>query len=144
MIAIRFAVVCGAILAATALCVRGASSGTSDSGALHAEARILDSSQPTSWIGVVERSSGELDKAANELAAIAKDEKQPREARRTAINLLGQIRTRGSLQFLAENVALRLPLDVRMGQDNIKEMPCAYALGSAGWGGGRSHPGLTR
>ena len=67
--------------------------------------------------------------AAQALIATAQDASRPREERRQAIFLLAKTRTPESVQFLIDNVSLRIPMSIALGdEDMAKSWPCRRAL----------------
>jgi hypothetical protein len=131
MNSLRAMLVCVAVILGIALWVCG-----SGSGAPAGSNPLLDTSKPDTWKAAVVKAQGDLDQIGLELMTIAKDDKAPREDRRLAVTLLGELGTRPSLEFLVDNVTLALPLEARRGdEDYARGFPCMYALRTTGWGG---------
>jgi len=72
--------------------------------------------------------------------AVAKDEKVAGETRRKAVFLVGSIGTPDALAFLAENIALKIPLGATEEDpgSGFMQTPCLYTIRSKGWAGGQA------
>jgi hypothetical protein len=77
----------------------------------------------------VEAAQRKLGEAAQALIATAQDPSRPREERRQAIFILGKIKSPESVQFLIDNVSLRIPMSIALGDEEMaKSWPCCQAL----------------
>jgi hypothetical protein len=90
---------------------------------------VLDTDKPDTWQPTTTAAQKHLLTITQELIAIAGDDAQPVDARRKAIFQLGKIDSKSALEFLIKNIALRMPMQVEMGdEDRLKSTPCRYAL----------------
>ncbi len=96
----------------------------------------IDPARPDTWAAAVAALVRQEYALTDGLITVAKDEKRTPEDRRKAVFTLSALRNRHSLEFLIENVSLKLPMPNNGGQeDPLKEAPCAYVLAEgADWG----------
>jgi hypothetical protein len=93
----------------------------------------MNLAKPETWDGSVSEAKDNLNRLANDLILVAKDQKRTSEDRVKAIGLLGRIGNMASLDFLVANSSLFLPLgsgSSREGQ--LKHTPCLYAIYKCG------------
>jgi len=91
----------------------------------------IDTTNPKTWEAAITGAQDHIHVVLAALISIAKDETRSNDERRKAIFILGRIDNKESLNFLIENVALRVQMEKIKGDDDmLKETPCAYALRS--------------
>jgi hypothetical protein len=90
---------------------------------------LIDIANPKTWEAAIDNAQGHIREVSAALISVAKDETRSNDDRRKAIFLLGRIEDKESLNFLVENMALYLQMEIVKGDDDtLKETPCAYAL----------------
>jgi len=95
----------------------------------------MDPADPKTWEPAIDQCKAALSPIAKALMAVAKDEMRSNDDRRKAVVLLGEIGSPESLQFLIDNVTMRIPMQTYLlAEDWVKEMACAYALSEGGTG----------
>jgi len=106
--------------------------GMLDAGIPRAPAAI-DLAKPETWEAGVARIKQDQEEIAKALISVAKDKERPIEERREAVFLLGEVHSKESIDFLIQEVSLRLPMRILSGDgDFVKETPCFYALAFKG------------
>jgi len=106
--------------------------GMLDMGIARAPAAI-DLAKPDTWEADVARIKRDQDEIAKALISAIKDKERPIEERRKAVFLLGEVHSKESIDFLIQEVSLRLPMRVVFGdEDSVKETPCFYVLAHKG------------
>jgi HEAT repeat protein len=91
--------------------------------------KAIDPTKPDSWTPRVREVQEELRQIAKALISVAQNRERSDEDRRAAIQALGEIGNSESLDFLVDNIFLRIPLKkVKGDEDKLLETPCLHAL----------------
>ncbi len=84
---------------------------------------------PETWRSEINNASRPLEVITEGLIQVARDRDKSNDDRIEAVVLLGEIKTHGAVQFLLDNIKMRINPSVQTKDvDSLRGKPCVYAL----------------